>query len=202
MFQGGVDELMHNQQGFQSSPAVVDGVVYTGSRDANLYALDARSGAERWRFPTEASWVNSSPAVANGRVWFATSDSSRIHAVDAASGKPVLQEDARAYVFSSPVIAGNVVLMAVLNGILQARDRDSGVLLWEFRTEASRANPGWVLTADARFNGAMLYGSNWYDATALAFERQQSVGSFYATPLVAQGVIYIGSADGNLYAIE
>ena len=33
--------LIHNQVGFQSSPAVVDGVVYTGCRDAQLYALDA-----------------------------------------------------------------------------------------------------------------------------------------------------------------
>ncbi|MEJ6023200.1 outer membrane protein assembly factor BamB family protein [Ramlibacter sp. PS4R-6] len=202
VFQGGVDALMHNQQGFQSSPAVVDGVVYTGSRDANVYALDARTGAEKWRFPTGASWVNSSPAVANGRVWFATSDSSRIHAVDAASGKPLLQEDSKAYVFSSPVVAGNVVLVGVLNGTLQARDRETGALLWEFRTDAARANEGWVLTAEGRFNSAMLFPSSWYDATALAFDRQQSVGSFYATPLVAQGVIYIGSADGNLYAIE
>lgn len=35
-FHGGEDELIHNQVGFQSSPAVVDGVVYTGCRDAQL----------------------------------------------------------------------------------------------------------------------------------------------------------------------
>jgi len=202
MFQAGVDPLIHNQQGFQGSPAVVDGVVYTGCRDANVYALDAKTGAEKWRFSTGASWVNTSPAVARGRVWFATSDTARIHVVDAASGKPLLQEDARAYVFGSPVIAGDVVLMPVLNGTLQARDRDTGALLWQFETEAARANRGWVLTKEQRFNMPLLYPSSWHDATVLGFERQQSVGSFYATPLVAGGAIYIGSADGNFYAIE
>ena len=35
-FHGGEDALIHNQVGFQSSPAVVDGAVYTGCRDAQL----------------------------------------------------------------------------------------------------------------------------------------------------------------------
>jgi outer membrane protein assembly factor BamB len=202
MFQGGVDPLMHNQQGFQSSPAVVDGVVYTGSRDANVYALDARTGAEKWRFPTAASWVNASPAVDRGRVWFATSDSSLLHAVDAATGKGVQQHDSRAYVFSSPVVAGDVVLTAVLNGSLQARDRESGALLWQFQTDAARANRGWVLTSEGRFNGPFVFPSTWHEGMALGLSRQDSVGSFYATPLVAGGVVFIGSADGNFYAVE
>lgn len=36
-----------------SSPAVVDGVVYVGSWDANLYAVNADDGSERWRFVTD-----------------------------------------------------------------------------------------------------------------------------------------------------
>ena len=201
-FQGGTDALMFNQQGFQSSPAVAHGVVYSGSRDANVYALDARTGRELWRFSTGLSWVVSSPAVADGRVHFATSDSARYHVVDALSGKPVADNSTKAFVFSSPVLAGDVALLGVLNGSLQARDRATGTLLWEFRTEAALANRGWVLTPDGRFNAPWLFPSNWREATAVGSERQFSVGSFFSSPLVAGGVIYIGSADGNLYAIE
>src|SRR5947207_2285217 len=39
--------------GVYSSPAVVGGVVYVGSDDRNVYALDAATGQERWRFVTE-----------------------------------------------------------------------------------------------------------------------------------------------------
>src|SRR3989304_5363982 len=35
-----------------SSPAVVNGIVYIGSRDHNLYALDAATGEVRWKFAT------------------------------------------------------------------------------------------------------------------------------------------------------
>jgi eukaryotic-like serine/threonine-protein kinase len=201
-FQGGVDALMANQQGFQSSPAVVGGIVYTGSRDANVYALDAATGRERWRFSTGASWVNASPAVADGRVHVATSDSSLYHVIDAATGKAVHQQSTQAYVFSSPVLAGDVVLLGVLNGTLQARDRASGALLWEWRTEAARANRGWVLSADGRFNTPMIYHSQWREGMAAGTERQWSVGSFFSTPLVVDGVVYIGSADGTLYALQ
>ena len=45
-----------------SSAAVVGGVVYVGSGDANLYAYDAASGTKKWSFPTAGS-VPSSPAV-------------------------------------------------------------------------------------------------------------------------------------------
>ncbi len=144
----------------------------------------------------------SSPAIADGRVYFATSDSALYQVVEAATGKRLQEQQTKAYVFSSPTIAGDVVLVGVLNGTLQARDKASGALLWEFQTEASRANRGWVLTADKRFNNPLLFPSSWRETAALGAERQTSVGSFFSTPLVMSGVIYVGSADGNLYALE
>lgn len=201
-FQGGLDPLIFNQQGFQSSPAVADGIVYVGSRDAHVYALDARSGVERWRFSTGMSWVNSSPAVAHGQVVFATSDSARWHVLDAASGRPLQQHPTEAFVFGSPLVAADTVLMPVLNGSLQARDRASGAALWTWRTDAARANAGWVLTPDHRFNAPWLFPGSWHDAVAQGAQRQFSVGALFGSPLVVDGVVYIGSADGYLYALQ
>ncbi len=200
--QGGTDELLHNQVGFQSSAAVVGGTVFVGGRDARLHALDARTGSVRWQFATGSSWVVASPAVTGGRVIFATSDSSRLHVVDALSGRGLIDEDVSAFVFASPVVAGDVVLVGVLNGMLQARDLNTGSLLWTWRTEASRTNAGWVLTRDGRFNLPLLYGSTWRETPLLATARQFSIGSIFSTPLVVGGVIYVGSADGRMYALR
>src|SRR5207245_9916996 len=49
---------------FLSSPAVVDGAVYVGSGDGNLYSLDANSGELRWKFRT-GDVVNASSALVN-----------------------------------------------------------------------------------------------------------------------------------------
>src|SRR4029078_11166326 len=150
-FHAGEDPVIHNQVGFQSSAAVVDGVVYVGCRDSNLYALDAATGTEKWRFNNEMSWVITSPAVVKGQVFFATSDSSLFHVLDSVTGKSVVRKEDKAYIFSSPIVVGEVVLNGVLNGSLAARDIKTGELLWEFQTEASKQNKGWVLTADRKF---------------------------------------------------
>ncbi len=201
-FKSGEDPLIHNQVGFQSSPAVVGGLVYVGCRDANRYAIDRASGKEKWRYPTEGSWVVSSPAVSGGKVYFGTSDSGLYLVLDADTGKPVLQQDSKAYVFSSPSVAGDVVLLGVPNGTLEARDRASGQLLWDYQTDASRRNTDWVLTAEHKYNTPLLFHSAWREAPLIGADREFSVGSIFSSPLVVGGVIFVGSADGNLYAIE
>ena len=201
-FQGGEDPLIHNQVGFQSSPTVADGVVYTGCRDSNLYALDAATGKEKWRVNNEGSWVITSPVVLTGKVLYATSDSSLFHAVDAATGKPLFRQQLKAYVFSSPAIAGDTVYVGVLNGTVEARDLTSGDPLWTFQTEASRKNRNWVLTADGKLNSPLISESNWHEGGTLAADRQFGIGAIFATPLIVDGVVYIGSVDGYLYALE
>jgi outer membrane protein assembly factor BamB len=59
--------------GIFSSPAVVNGVVYVGSNDVNLYAFNAQTGAQLWAAAT-GNVVDSSPAVANGVVYVGSED--------------------------------------------------------------------------------------------------------------------------------
>jgi outer membrane protein assembly factor BamB len=201
-FHGGEDPLIHNQVGFQSSAAVVDGVVYVGCRDSNLYALEAATGKEKWKFFNELSWVIVSPAVVQGKVVFATADSSLFHVADAGTGKSLLKQQDKAFMFSSPVIAGDIVLIGVLNGTLQARDLKTGEPLWDFQTETSKQNKGWVLTADRKLNAPMFFSSSWREAPMVGTERQFNIGAIFSTPLAMNGTVYFGSNDGNLYAID
>jgi outer membrane protein assembly factor BamB len=201
-FHGGEDPVIHNQVGFQSSPAVVNGVVYTGCRDSNLYAIDAASGKEKWRFNAAGSWIITSPAVAQGKVVFGTSDSSLYLVLDAETGKQIVRQQGKAYVFSSPAVAGDTVFVGVLNGTLEARDLGSGDVLWEYQTEASKRNQGWILTADRKFNTSMYYWSGWREAPIVSTIQQFSIGAVFSSPLVVGGIVYVGSADGGLYALE
>jgi outer membrane protein assembly factor BamB len=104
--------------------------------------------------------------------------------------------------FSSPAVVGDVVLIGVLNGTLEARDMKTGELLWDFQTETSKQNKGWVLTADRKFNNPMLYYSNWREAPVVATDRQFGIGAIFSSPLVESGGVYFGSTDGCLYALE
>jgi outer membrane protein assembly factor BamB len=140
--------------------------------------------------------------VARGQVFFATSDSSLYHVVEEATGKPVIRQQGKAYMFSSPAVASDVVLIGVLNGTLEARDVKTGDVLWDFQTEASKQNKGWVLTADRKFNTPLLFYSSWREVPIVATDRQIGIGAIFSSPLVANGVVYFGSTDGFLYALE
>jgi len=64
----------------RSSPVVADGTVLVGSHDFNIYAVDAESGKERWRFDT-GDWVFSSPTVVDNRVYVGSANGT-VHALD------------------------------------------------------------------------------------------------------------------------
>ena len=101
-FQAGRDARIHNQEGFQSSPAIAGGMVFVGCRDSHVYALDLHSGAPRWNYSTGNSWVISSPAVRDGRVYFATSDTGLFIAVDSADRQEALRHRQQATGRCSP----------------------------------------------------------------------------------------------------
>jgi outer membrane protein assembly factor BamB len=60
---------------------VFENGVYFGSVDGNIYSVDARTGALRWRFRTSGP-VTSSPVVADGVIYIGSTDH-RVYALAA-----------------------------------------------------------------------------------------------------------------------
>ncbi len=139
-FKTGEDPEIYNQVGIQSSAAVMDGVVYFGCRDSNFYALDAATGQKIWAFNNKGSWVITSPAVEDRRVYFATSDSGLLYALDAKSGTPVFSLKYKWPMFSSPALAGGMLYIGSHQGKLIAVDLKTQKQVWEFKTDGSEQN--------------------------------------------------------------
>ncbi len=73
----------------KSSAAIVQGRVFIGSDDRNLYALDLATGKKLWAF-TNSEAIESSPLVLNGKV-FAGSSDANLYALEADTGKKLWQ---------------------------------------------------------------------------------------------------------------
>ncbi|HUI75862.1 MAG TPA: PQQ-binding-like beta-propeller repeat protein [Candidatus Acidoferrum sp.] len=202
-FKTGEDLTIHNQVGFQSSPAVVDGTVYVGCRDAHVYAVDAVTGRKKWDYPTSKSWVVGTPAVHDGMVYVGTSDSARFMALDAKTGRLRFNFDAKAYMFSSAAIAGDLVYVGDHNGKLYALDAKTLKLVWEFQTEGSKKDPFKLLNPDGGLNReafAPVFGD--FEDMYVDFYKFISIGAIMSSPVVDHGSVYFGSMDGNLYALQ
>ena len=201
-FKTGEDPQIHNQQGIQSSAAIVGGVVYFGCRDSNLYALDAATGQKKWAFNNKGSWVIGSPAVQNGKIYFGTSDSSMFYGLDAVSGAQLFSHNFKWLMFSSPSIAGDMLYVGTHEGKLIAVDLKSQQPAWEFQTDASKQNGPTYTNAEGRPNYPAAFHENFYDDMVVGVSKLLTMGAILSSPVIVDGVIYFGSTDGNLYALQ
>jgi outer membrane protein assembly factor BamB len=201
-FATGDDRDIYNQVGIAGSAAVAGGTVYFGCRDSFFYALDAKSGRLRWKHDDHGSWVIASPAVADGSVYFTTSDERRFFGLDAASGRTRFSVGYDAFAYSSPSIAGNTAYYGTFDGRLYAVDVRSGRVVARFATDGSRRNRSKYLDAKGKLDLNAIYPDGTLDGVIVGLSRIYSLGSIVGSPAIAGGVLFVGSADGTLYALD
>jgi len=188
------------------SPAVANGLVYSGAFDGNIYALNASTGARLWSYTT-GGFVASSPAVANGVVYAGSADGN-MYALNASTGAKLWSSTISDPVTaaageSSVVVANGVVYVTSFDGDLYALNASTGAKLWSF----ARTDP-FLRSSPAVANGVVYISSadgNLYalNATTGANLWSDTIGSNQSSsPAVANGVVYVGSADDNMYAFN
>lgn len=183
--------------GVQASPLIDGGSVYIGSRDGYFYALNLADGRLLWRHNVGGSWVVSGAAADGERVYFGTSDTNRLVALERASGKPVYQHDTKVWTYATPLLLGEAVLGASMRGELFALHAASGQPLWSWRTPESLEDSHGVLDpASGKFNEGRLYGGSTTRYAAL--EHVKRLGAFLATPLWHDGQLIAATAHGKL----
>ena len=121
-------------EAFDSSPAILDDVVYAGTATGELIAVGLADGKLRWRYKAGEAIGESSPAVANGKV-FVGDLIGVMHAVNVADGKPAWTFKTKSEIKSSPVVAGDLVLIGSYDGSLYALGAADGKQRWAFETE-------------------------------------------------------------------
>jgi len=122
------------------SPAVSGGTVYIGSLDDYVYALDADTGIEKWKFET-SGYIHSSPAVSGGTVYIGSdvsfARSGYVYALDADTGAEKWKFKTGNEVQSSPAVSGGTVYIGSDDKYIYALDADTGTEKWKFRTSGT-----------------------------------------------------------------
>ena len=183
-----------------SSPAVAGDVVYIGSNDGNVYALNASTGSTVWTYATGGE-VRSSPSVVAGTVYFGSMDN-KVYAVSASTGSLIWSYLTGNDTDSSPTVVGGVVYIGSLDGNVYALNAANGSLLWNYTTGSV------VVSSPAVVNGVVYVGSMDHYVYALNAStgaivwRYATGGAVYSPPAVVGGVVYVGSWDYKVYALN
>jgi outer membrane protein assembly factor BamB len=204
-----------------SSPSIVDGRVYVGSQDKNIYCLDARLGSFIWNFSTN-SRLESSPAVVDGKVYVGPDDGN-VYCLDAYNGSLIWEHNAGGYI--EPDFASSVILRSspiVVNGRVYVGSQDTNVycfdantgdINWTYKTE------GYITSSPAVADGAVYIISQEPDSGAL-YKLDANDGGLiwkkalpyqltfmggtdmHASPTVGDGMVFASSNTQEYYGIN
>lgn len=184
----------------RSSPLCERGVVFLGSYDTNMYALNSKSGDFLWKAPTKAG-ICSSPALV-GDSLIVGSEDNYVYALDARRGTTAWTYRTGAAVRSSPKIHKDMVYIGSDDQYIYALQNDTGQIVWKYRTW------NFVRSSAAFARGLVFMGScdgNLYALDMLNGTlkwKLHTLGAIISTPLVVRNTVIVGSMDNYVYAVD
>ena len=199
---------------------MVNGVVYVGSQDKNVYAIGALNGDLIWKYTTGGS-IEDSPAVANGMVYI-ESDNGYVYCLNANSGSLNWQTFidsnlpftyATIVLTSSPVVSSGLVYIGSIDDYLYALNDNTGAVVWKtsaggpIECSPAYAN-GTVFFTSQQPTAGMLYSLNANNGSViwnltLPYQHSFTGGTeMLGSPSVADGVVFASSDFGAYYAVN
>jgi outer membrane protein assembly factor BamB/Tol biopolymer transport system component len=174
-----------------ASPVVANGILYIGSADGKLYALNAKEWGIKWVF-NAGSAIRYSAAVWGGRVYFSTRDN-MFYALDAKTGDVLWEFKSKGWMDAPPVVFDRTVYIGAYPTRIYMLDAITGKLKSE-RQRAVTINGIEYGCANAEFYPVIpQYNANLW--------RKYTAGS-ESFPVTANGFVYIGARNGKIHAIN
>lgn len=202
-----------------SSPVMDGDLVYFGSLDRSLYALETKTGILKWKYPTSGV-IRSTVCLENDNL-FLYSGNGVLYCLNKKSGKQNWKfqtatgylgdrhNDFADYYHSSPIVQNGIVYFGSGDGYVYAVKTSNGELIWNYKTDdVVHTKP--FLHHNRLFIGSFdgyLYALNaqtgalhWkFKSTG---QRYFPKGEIMGNPVVAKGLVLVGSRDFNFYAID
>jgi outer membrane protein assembly factor BamB len=185
--------------GAESSPVVVNGIVYATSTGGRIDAFDAATGVGKWSVPIGSTVGPPSPAVGDGAVYVSTSTG--LDAFNAADGTKLWSTNVGAQL-SAPVVAGGIVYSDELYGAVVAIDATTGTVLWSADIGAGGEVPAVAsgVVYVGGYGGALLYALNATTGSVLWYAPPAGSGNPFSSAAVSNNVVY--ASGDKLYAFN
>ncbi len=204
------------------------GLVYVGGEDGNLYALESKTGKQRWT----SDFISDAPADPPGFVgnkarlqntkarptalasdgktlYLSVFDQSRVVAVRADNGQRVWSFQSKGWIYGSALATDKHVFFGSQDDCFYCVDKQSGKEIWRYRTK-SRIESGGVVDKKNVYFGSCdggLYCLNqsdgklqWRFATDLQSDGRRS--AIYSVPILRRGGVCFAAGEGQAYSVD
>lgn len=183
----------------RGSVIVANGVVLAPSYDHNLYAIDGEEGEFLWKFAAEGG-IGATPCFSNNLVVIGTADHN-VYGVSLVDGQSQWVLKTKGRVFSSAFAQFDHFFVGSDDANLYAIHGYSGRKAWNYTADGEVRSRPFV-------NDQMIvFSCNLGYVYALSLNRElrwrfQARRGILASPLVAEGLVLVGSLDWNFYALD
>lgn len=180
-------------------PMFADGLLYTGSGDGTLYALNAETGEQVWSVGGFGQ-LELTGAMAGNKI-IAGGYSKLVKALDRKTGDELWTYSTEYVIQGSPLIVGDRVFIATDHAVY-ALDLESGQLIWNVRTGTEDAFMG----APA-YDKGVIYTTGGKILLALDAQTGKEIWRVekdenFLGLAVANQLVYVGNWDQNFYAFD
>jgi outer membrane protein assembly factor BamB len=183
----------------KSSPAIVDDIVYIGSSDEHIYAIDIKKGKQLWKYKT-GDTVEGTPCVIEGSVYVGSSDGF-LYALDANSGELKWKYETGGEILGSanwvllPDDKTIWVLIGSYDNKLHCVDSTDGNVVWTYETDNFINGSPAVEKNVSVFGGcdAMIHVVSLAEGDMV---KSIDSGSYIAaSAAILDGQVYVGNYD-------
>ncbi len=157
----------------------------------------------KWTYITDGS-LDSSPAVADGKVYFGSGEYPyKVYCLNANTGSKIWSYSPGGYVSSSPAVADGKVYFGSDDYKVYCLNANTGSKIWSYTTGS------YVYSSPAVADGKVYIGSNDYKVYCLNANTGAKIWDYttdntlyLSSPAVADGKVYIGSGDYKMYCLN
>lgn len=182
-----------------ATPLLWDGVLYCGSSDGGLYALDPATGQTLWRHDAQAPIFSGVGVHGTATLMFGTMDGSVV-LLDRRTQKETLRAKTGGGVVTTPLVAGDKLIVGSRDYLLYGLNLTDGSPAWKFSYWFS-----WVESTPVLHDGLLYVGASDYSrvtvldpATGQARWGTEVHGMNWGSPLVTADRVFTGTAAQNM----
>ncbi len=188
------------------SPVVAGGILYIGSADGNLYAIDTATGKLAWDMPVYESGdgIWATPLVDGGVVYIGSFDHN-LYALNATDGTMLWAFEAKGAIVATPLIYNGTIYIGSFDHIFYAINASTGKAKEGF-TPFHADN--WFWGKAVAYDGTIIAGS--LDGRVYALDAESGEpkweyeigGSIRGDPALIDDLAIFGSDNGRVYAVN
>jgi len=184
-----------------------DGIIYAGSRDGRVVAINSSTGSQNWSYPIDPPAAIYTTPIVDGDLVYVGTYSGQVYALTIARGNErwvYPRTGSIGAIVGSPVVANETIYISSSDGRVYALNTTNGDLKWKSEPLADKLWTSPTVMGDtlyvSTFDGHIYALS--VDTGELLDWSFESEAGFASSPVIYEDTIFLGSFDRHLYAVK